>query len=300
MDELPQGVRPLVRRPSVRVRRALQGLSPVGETDLLHGLDVDVPLRRRAPTVATVHDLAVFDVPGASDRARTAGERLLLAHAVRSADAIIAVSEFTAERISPVGAVDAVVVHEAPGPDMVSGHRPEEIESCRRRYRLPERFVLYVGDFGPRKGLEVLAAACRTAGCALVVAGGHLGRRPPAGAMGLGYVPAADLRALYSAATVFAFPSRYEGFGLPPLEAMACGVPVVASPIPPLVEVLGEAARLVPASTGGVGPGAHGALRRSPTAHAAMAAAGRVRAAQFSWADTARSTAAVYSELGLR
>jgi glycosyltransferase involved in cell wall biosynthesis len=285
--------------PSTRIQRALQGLSAVGATDLVHGLDADVPLRRRAPTVATVHDLAVFDIPWAGDRVRNAGERLLLAHSVRSADAIIAVSHFTAERISTRWRRHAVVVHEAPGPDMYPASA-EEIESCRSRYRLPERFVLYVGNFGPRKGLEVLAEACRTADLTLVVAGGHLGRRAPVEAVALGYVPAVDLRALYGAATVFAYPSRYEGFGLSPLEAMACGVPVVASRIAPLVEVLGDAARLVPADRPDAWSGALEELFADADARAALAAAGCRRAAQFSWADAARSTVDVYAELGVR
>jgi glycosyltransferase involved in cell wall biosynthesis len=295
---LPQGVLPLVRPTSTRVRRALEGLGSVGGADLMHGLDVDVPLRRRVPTVATVHDLAVFDVPRTIDRVRVAGERLLLAHAARSADVLIAVSHFTAEQISTHLHRTATVIHEAPAPDM----RPattEEVESCRSRYRLPERFVLYVGDFHARKGLDVLEAACRTADVALVVAGGHLAGRVPRGALALGYVPHPDLPALYSAATVFAFPSLYEGFGLPPLEAMACGTPVLASQIPPLREVLGEGARLVP-------PGVPDAWARAITeffadvdGRTALAAAGRRRAAQFSWTDTAKATVALYREMGM-
>jgi glycosyltransferase involved in cell wall biosynthesis len=298
VGELPSGVRPVVRPSSVRTRRAVGGLRAVGPTDLVHGLDVAVPLLRRTPTVATVHDLAVFDLPWTVDRVRAAGERLLVQHAVRSADALIAVSEFTAERINVRLHRSAFVVPEAPGPEMYPPS-DEEVADCRMRYQLPDSFALYVGDLGPRKGLSVLTAACRDAGVALVVAGGYLGNFSPLGALVLGYVPAEDLRALYGAATVFAFPSRYEGFGLPPLEAMACGTPVLASRIPALVEILGDAARLVPHNQPEVWAEALTDLWADADERAALATARRAKAARYSWTETARATAAVYRELGV-
>ncbi len=127
-------------------------------------------------------------------------------HALRRADAVIAVSAFTAERVAALTGRQAAVVHSAPG-DRFSPPGGEEIARVRGAYRLPERFVLHVGNIEPRKDLETLAAACRRVAVPLVVTGrGLWGHRAPAGVLAIGQVPIGDLPALYGAATWSATP----------------------------------------------------------------------------------------------
>ncbi len=127
-------------------------------------------------------------------------------------------------------------------------------------YGLPPEFVLHVGNIEPRKDVPTLAAACREAGVPLVLAGGSIATvEVPAGARPLGYVDAARLPALYAAASAVAYVSRYEGFGLPPLEAMACGAAVVATRVGALPDLVDGAVEWVPAGD----PGAQAAVIRS-------------------------------------
>ncbi len=114
--ELPAVVTPMERRPCDGVRRSLEGLRSVGAADLVHGLDVDLPLRSAAPTVSTVHDLSLLDAPWAYGRLRRVAKLTTTRRAVRRADALIAVSGFTADRIRHHFRREAVVVHLAPGP----------------------------------------------------------------------------------------------------------------------------------------------------------------------------------------
>jgi glycosyltransferase involved in cell wall biosynthesis len=299
LAELPAGVEPLVRRDSGGVRRALTGAIGFGPADLTHGLDVDLPLRRPGPTVSTVHDLTIFDTPWAFPRHRVTGERLLLRHALRRADAIVAVSSFTAERIHSLLGLDAVVVHSAPGPNM----RPpstEDVARVRSQYRLPDRFVLHVGNIEPRKDIATLAEACRAAGIPLLLTGHSLwGHRPPSDAVEIGHVPLTDLPALYGAATLVGYASTYEGFGLPPVEAMACGAAVISTPVPAVVEIVGDGAETFrPGDVEGLTDTVRELLgddeRRS-----ALARRGRERVPTLSWDRTARATADVYRTLGL-
>lgn len=281
------------------VRKAVATTRSGPACDVLHGLDTDLPVRRPhgAATVVTVHDLALFDAPWAFGRATAVGKRALVAGAIRRADAVLAVSAFTAERVRARFGRDATVVHEAAGADFAPPS-PEQVDAVRQRYALAERFVLHVGNLEPRKDTTTLAAAARAAGLPLVLAGGAVRRgATPAGVHELGYVDAVDLPALYAAASVVGYVARYEGFGLPPVEAMACGAVVMATPVGALPEVGGEGIEFV--GIGDVEDQAAALRRLSADADLAAhrRAAGLAAAGRLSWGATAVGHAQLYRAL---
>ncbi len=306
VGELPPTVRPVPHHRSDGLRRAAAGLvlRPASGS-LVHGLDVDLPVRRpRGPWVTTIHDLSVFDEPWAHARLRSRGERALIRHALRRADALVAVSEFTAERVLARFGRQCSVTPLAPRPGLAPPS-DEVLAEVRRRYQLPADAVLAVGTIEPRKRVDMLARACRDEGLPLVLAGAVArGCRVPATARHLGYVPGADLPALYRAAAAVAYVSCYEGFGLPPVEAMACGAAVVATRVGGLPEVVASALGEPGAVLVGVDdlPGLRSALRsvvRDGAHRAALRRAGRRAVSGLCWDATAQATLATYRELGV-
>lgn len=271
-----------------------------------------MPYRPGAPTLLTVYDF----IPQLFPETVSARARLLAGLAtrlaLRAADRVVTISEATRadlQRLFPRSARRAVAIPLAADP----AFRPQpEGESARvcQRFGLPRRFTLYLGSNKPHKNLLRLLAAWQrlSAEETLVIAGAWdrryeeprrlvevwgLGERVRL----LGPVAEADLPALYSAATLFVFPSLYEGFGLPVVEAMACGTPVACSDRGSLKEAAGEAALLfdsldVEAMASGLGR-----LLADEALRAELARRGLAQAARFSWEKTAAATLALYREL---
>jgi glycosyltransferase involved in cell wall biosynthesis len=287
-------------------------------TDVYHGPAVFLPhVKLGYRTVVTIHDLVSFLFPETVPRKYSLYMRLMTRLATRSADRIIAVSEATKadlERTLGVPAAKIVVIHEAVGPEFARPLAPGAVATVADRYGLRRPYCLFVGNLEPRKNLPRLIEAFaevrrRLAGTTrppqLVLAGTrawlHAGIFQAVEAHELGndivftdYVPIADLPALYAGATCFVFPSLYEGFGLPVLEAMAAGTPVVAARVGSIPEVAGDAALLVDARASGELATAIETLLTDAGLRERLIARGRARAARFDWETVARQTLAVY------
>ncbi len=267
------------------------------DVHVVHGIDTDQPLNSRCPTVCTVHDLALFDVPWAFAAGRAIAKRRLVAASIRSADELIAVSQFTADRVRARFGRTCSVIHEAAGREFAPA-QDTEVRAIRMKYALPDQFVLYLGNHEPRKDIASLAQACSLASIPLVVGGGAIifGSAIP-NVRTLGYIPAEDLAALYGAATVVGYVARYEGFGLPPVEAMASGACVMATRVGALPDIAREGIEFVPQGSPHAQAAAlrrllnDGALREHRRDHALQ------EAAMLTWRKTADATMAVYRSL---
>jgi glycosyltransferase involved in cell wall biosynthesis len=267
-----------------------------GSVDVCHST-VAIPAATRAPHVVTVHDVAFVRSP---ERYSRRGARVMRAglERCRAADLVLCPSGSTIDDLESLG-FDRSRLRLVPwGVETV----PVDDDDRRRvvdAYGLPERYVLFVGTIEPRKNLARLAAAVARLDepIALVVAGarGWGDADPIEGDVRfVGFVPAADLAALYSAASVFAYPSLQEGFGLPVVEAMAQGAPVVTSRGTATEEVAGGAAVLVdPHDVRSIASGLAAALATPDR----FVAAGAARAAELSWESAAAATVAAYREV---
>jgi glycosyltransferase involved in cell wall biosynthesis len=281
--------------------------------DLVHSTDFIVPTRRRWRAVATVHDLGFLRFPETltPDSRRYYGQ---IGATVRSADRIIAPSEATRQDLLELVGADPSrirVVHEAADPRFSPVTDQATLDAACQRLGVSRPFILFVGSFEPRKNLtrllEAFSAVRRKADVELALVGRRGWRYEPifARLTELGLEPhvrvheafqPADLPAFYSAAAVLAFPSLYEGFGLPPLEAMACGCPVVASDRASLPEIIDTAGLQVPADDSVALAEALLRVLTEPTTRETLVQRGFARAASFSWDRAARETLAVYAE----
>jgi glycosyltransferase involved in cell wall biosynthesis len=297
--ELPREITAIARRDCVGLRRIVENLRPVGDASLVHGLDVELPWKAGAPTVTTVHDLALFDQPGAFTWKKRLGKPFTVKRSIERADAVISVSAFTAERVKARFGRDSTVVHEAPGPSFTPP-AADAIGAVRARFALPPAFVLHVGNLEPRKDVPTLGAACARAGVPLVLAGGAIATvDAPAGAQLLGHVSQDDLPALYAAATVVAYVSRYEGFALPPVEAMACGATVMATRCGALPDVAGDGIEFVPIGDADAQAVRLRELFADESRRTERRDAARRAAGALTWEAAASGTVAVYRALGV-
>lgn len=272
--------------------------SVVGEIDIAHATGL-VPCATSAPLVVTVHDLAFVHDPSQFSRQGVRTMRRSLEVIARRAERVLCSSRSTMRDCENAGLDPASLRHVPLGVD-VDAVDAADIERVRVRYRLPAEFVLFVGTIEPRKNLRRLASAVRRPDVRLplVIAGaagwGDLDVSNEIDALFLGFVPAGDLAALYAAATVFAYPSEREGFGLPVAEAMAQGTAVVTSAGTSTEEVAGGAAVLVdPFDVESISSGIVEAIDRRFD----LAPQSRRRAADLSWKVAADRTLAVYREL---
>jgi glycosyltransferase involved in cell wall biosynthesis len=245
-----------------------------------------LPLACPCPAVVTVHDLSFERAPGLMPLADRLTFRFAVRRAVRRAARVLAVSERTKR--------DLVATYRLSLADVVV--TPNGVDPAFSPGGEPDSFALFVGAVQPRKDPLAAARAARDAGLRLVVAGPRKDERlarelEAAGADVRGYVDRDELADLYRHAACLVLPTRFEGFGLPVLEAMASGTPVVAAPDPAIQEVAGDAALYAESTELG------GAIRRAVAERARRAAAGIERARAFSWAETARRTLAVYLEV---
>jgi glycosyltransferase involved in cell wall biosynthesis len=248
------------------------------------------------PSVLTIHDLAIYIRPEWFPPGQPLSTRLVVPRSIERATSLIAVSRNTARDLASLfdrRLEEITVIHEGVAP----GFHPlpvEQLPVIRRRFGLPERFILFVGSIEPRKNLPTLlqAWAALPDRPDLVIAGAWGWRYEPireqierlgTGVRLLGPVEPADLPGLYNVATLLAHPAHYEGFGLTPLESMACGTPVVCSNAASLPEVVGEAALLVdPADVSGW-TAALDRVLHDPGVASDLRRKGIVRAAEFTW-----------------
>jgi glycosyltransferase involved in cell wall biosynthesis len=285
--------------------------------DLFHGTNYDVPLWRRCPTILTIHDLSLLLHPETHTRRSVARARRRLPLMVRTADAIITPTESVRGELAKYFKVDPEKIFAVPEAAREC-FRPMELadtESVRQRLGVGDEFLLAVGTIEPRKNLatlvtafeEVIRARPKSA-LQLVIAGGAGWLSGPLiesfkvsaardRIVLTDYLDDDSLRALYASCRAFVYPSIYEGFGLPPLEAMACGAPVIASRIPALTETTGEAARLFDQSSAKDLANEIFALMDDEPARQELSNAGLKRASEFSWERAAQLTMAVYTKV---
>lgn len=305
---------PLVRIPLTLSRELRR--NPV---DLLH-VQYTAPPFAPCPIVTTIHDLAFEHLPETFNRRSWMQMRLTVRRSARRAAHIITVSDYSRDdiiRTYKLPAERITVTHEAAPPHFAPVDDPAELNRIRQRYGITRNYILSISSIQPRKNLVRLIEAYtqlrRTNSDAqfpqLLLAGkrGWLEHETFRAAeqsalkkdiLFTGYVPDRDLTGLYSGALCFVYPSYFEGFGLPLVEAMQCGVPVIAGNRTSVPEVVGDAGLLFdPFNTNDLAS-AITRLIDDPACRSSLRQKGLDRARTFSWQSTARQTLRVYEQVG--
>ena len=302
----------------------LRGLNP----DLVHIPLNRVPLLMIRPYVVTVHDLANLLFDPDRSKLRIQLRRFRLRRGLERASRVIAVSDTTrrdVENMMGVAAQRIRRVYNAPDPGFLECGGAEAEEKRRlimERYQIQYPFLLYAGNIRRHKNIPRLVEAFAVVRAELashpvyrdlhlIIIGDTLSQHPAVRqtvirthgeqtVRFLGFVPFETLRCFYQSAAAFVFPSRYEGFGLPPLEAMACGAPVVTSNASSLPEIVGDAAILVnPENVFDIAHGIKDALVDTAL-RAELIRRGREQASRYSWARTAKQVLEIYQEAAAR
>lgn len=284
--------------------------------DLLHALAFAAPLVTPRPFALTIYDLSFIHYPEAFKPFNRLYLSAITRHSARRAKAVITISEYTRRDVIESFGVSPARVHTVYcGVDeSFRPLPPAEVAAFKRRHNLPDRFIFRLGTIEPRKNVEGVIRAYADwhkrdkLAPPLYIAGGkgwyyqqvfNLVEELDLTKQIIfpGYLPQADLPLWYNSADLFVYPSYFEGFGLPVLEAMACGVPVITSNSSSLPEVAGTAAILVaPADTDGLSRAMQSVFNQADLAQS-MRRRGLEQAQKFSWRTTAAQTAQIYGQV---
>jgi len=287
--------------------------------DLLHSLHYTRPLILPCFSVVTFHDMTFFLFPDLHTRAK----RLFFPYTIRlsagRADALIAVSESTrrdALRILDIPPERITTVPLGISADFHPIDDRSLLEERRQRYHLPDEFILYVGLIEPRKNLPLLLRAYarliqREEAPDLVLVGDIGWMAEPIFQLikelnlapnvhFTGYIPHQDLPIVYNLAKIFIYPSNYEGFGFPPLEAMACGTPVITTAVSAMLDNVGDAGMLTPPQDEQALTEAMHQLLKDSSLRENLSQKGRQRAVEFTWRRTAIETLHIYKHVGAK
>jgi glycosyltransferase involved in cell wall biosynthesis len=291
----------------LQIRRALG----VERPSLYHAVEYAQPIFPSVPVVLTVHDLVPFVMPREYPWMRR--ERTLAMRQFRHADGVIAVSRSTAHDLERIAGVDPRrITVVAEGVTRRRRHADTELAALRSRLQLPQRFVLAVGTFDPRKRIDLLTdvvVRLREDNDVGLVIAGFQGSFAAAVERGLrdagltdhsrvlGHVTEDELAGLYQLTECLLFTSAYEGFGLPPLEAMACGAPVAVFDNSSLREVVGDAGLVITDGDGPAMASAVSQLLADPIEGQRRSQLGRNRASVFTWEGAARATLGEYERV---
>lgn len=292
---------------------ALPALARRAGVEVLHSLHYTRPYFLPCASVVTFHDMTFFLYPKLHTFSKRVFFPWMMRMSARKAQAIIAVSENThrdAVRILKIAPDKIFTVQNGIGAEFRPIDDPALLQACRKKYNLEQPFFLYVGTVEPRKNLPLLLRAfarlaAQGSDFSLVIVG-RLGWMYEdvfrlVESLGLsgrvqftGYVPAEDLPMVYNLAQIFVYPSLYEGFGFPPLEAMACGAPVITTASSAMRDQVGDAAILTPPGDEQALYEAMDQLAYNPELRRMLSVRGRSQAAQYTWQTTAQKTLQVY------